>query len=363
MSALAVASLAKRFDGVQALDQVSLSVADGEFFCIVGPTNAGKSTLLKVIAGVHAPDRGTIVLGGRDVTAMPPRARKVSLLFQNIALFPTMTGFQNIAFPLTASGIGGPEVEHRVREVAAMLKVGHILDRHPRTYSGGEQQRVAIGRAIVQPGDLLMLDEPLSNLDARIRIALRIEFKKLHRELRQTILYVTHDQVEALSLSDRVGVLHQGRFQQVGTPDEVYHRPANRFVAEFIGTPPMNFLDAELAEEAGELTLVGDGFRLPVPQARTLAAFSHLPRRIGFGVRPEAVRVAPRETAATPLRGEVLWLERLGGKTVLDVRLGRAMVKAVVPPDHPVRAEGTAWLGLTPQAHHLMDRDGGAFYR
>jgi len=362
MSGLAITSVGKRFDGVQALDQVSCTVADGEFFCIVGPTNAGKSTLLKTVAGIYAPECGTIVLGGRDMAGVPPRARKVSLLFQNIALFPTMTGFENIAFPLTAAGLHGPEVERRVREVATILKVGHILDRYPRTFSGGEQQRVAIGRAIVQPGDLLMLDEPLSNLDARIRIALRIEFKKLHRDLKQTILYVTHDQVEALSLSDRVGVLHQGRFQQIGTPDEVYHRPANRFVAEFIGTPPMNILEGELTENAGEPALAGESFCVAMPQIKALAAFPHLPKMVAFGVRPETVRVALQETATTPLRGEVLWLERLGAKTILDIRLGRAMVKAVVPPDHAVRAEGVAWLGFAPRAHHLMDRDSGVFF-
>jgi len=208
----------------------------------------------------------------------------------------------------------------------------------------------------------LMLDEPLSNLDARIRIALRIEFKKLHRELRQTILYVTHDQIEALSLSDRVGVLHRGRFQQIGTPDEIYHHPANRFVAEFIGTPPMNILEAELTEDVGEPALAGDGFRVTVPQIRTLAAFPRLPKTVGFGVRPEAVRVAPQETATTPLRGEVIWLERLGAKTILDIRLGRAMVKAVVPPNHAVRVEGVAWLGFALQAHHLMDRSSGVFF-
>ncbi len=235
MSAVALERLRKVFNKTTALDDVSLAIGTGEFLCVVGRTNAGKSTLLKTIAGLYRADGGRVIIGGRDLTLLPPHKRRVSLLFQNIALFPTMTGYENIAFPLRTTNVAGDAVERRVRSIAQMLKVEHLLDRLPRTFSGGEQQRVAIGRAIIQPGDLLMLDEPLTNLDASIRIRLRIEFKKLHREFAQTIIYVTHDQVEAMSLSDRVAVLDGGRIQQIGSPDEVYHRPVNRFVAEFIG--------------------------------------------------------------------------------------------------------------------------------
>jgi multiple sugar transport system ATP-binding protein len=363
MSALVVAGLSKRFDAVQALDGVSFEVADGEFFCVVGPTNAGKSTLLKTIAGLHRPEAGAIAIAGRDVRALPPKDRNVSLLFQNIALFPTLSGYDNIAFPLRTAGLGAAEIDARVREVAEVLKVAHILARFPRTFSGGEQQRVAIGRAIARRSDLLMLDEPLSNLDARIRIALRIEFKKLHRELRQAILYVTHDQVEAMSLSDRVAVLDGGRLQQIGAPDDIYHRPASRFVARFIGTPPMNLLDAEIVEEAGTPLLLGDGFRVPVPDLKTLADFARLPRSVAVGVRPEGVRVATAESAETPFGGQVVAVEHLGAKTVLDIRLGAAALKAVVPADHAVAAEGPAWLGFAPRPHHLMARDSGLFFR
>ena len=297
MSAVKVERLRKVFGKTIALDDIDFAIGHGEFLCIVGRSNAGKSTLLKTIAGLYRSDGGRVCIGDRDVTSQPPNSRRVSLLFQNIALFPTMTGFENIAFPLRTANVPADRVEHRVRSIAQMLKVDHVLDRLPRTFSGGEQQRVAIGRAIVKPGDVLMLDEPLTNLDASIRIRLRIEFKKLHRELAQTIIYVTHDQVEAMSLSDRVAVLDRGRIHQIGSPDDVYHRPINRFVAEFIGSPPMNIIDAELSEVGEQISLIGPGFNLPVDEsAGQRWRRGKLPRELAFGIRPERVIVAPKPT-------------------------------------------------------------------
>ena len=363
MTALALRGLSKRFDEVLALDGIACDVAEGEFFCVVGPTNAGKSTLLKTVAGIHRADAGRIAIRGSDVTAAQPKDRNVSLLFQNIALFPTLSGRENIAFPLRTAKLSETQIEATVHDIAALLKVEHLLDRLPRTFSGGEQQRVAIGRAIARPTDLLMLDEPLTNLDARIRIELRIEFKKLQRELGQSVLYVTHDQVEAMSLSDRVAVLHRGRFQQIGTPDDIYHRPANRFVARFIGTPPMNLLEAELSSEDDEPVLLAGGFRVAAPEIKKLASYGELPRRLAVGVRPERVRVGAQESADTPLAGEVFWVERLGSKSVLDARLGEATIKAVVAPDHDVSREGPAWFGFDPEPGHLMDLHSEEFFR
>ena len=356
-----VDALRVAFPGVVALDGVSLDIARGEFVTVVGPSNAGKSTLLKTIAGLHRPAAGRVTLDGRDVTALEPRDRGVSLLFQNIALFPTLTGFDNIAFPLRTAGVAEPEIARRVADVAALLKVSHVLQRHPRTFSGGEQQRVAIGRAIALPSRLLMLDEPLTNLDARIRIALRVEFKALHRDTGQTVLYVTHDQVEAMSLSDRIAVLHEGRFQQIGTPDEIYHRPANRFVARFMGQPPMNILAADGVEAGTAPVLVGPGWRLPI--TGTAPSPRALPSRLELGVRPEAVRAAPAEAPDTPFRGDVVWVERLGSKHVLDVRLGGAALKAVVRPDHPIQGPGPAWFGFEARGDRLIDCASGQFVR
>jgi ABC-type sugar transport system ATPase subunit len=359
VSALAVEGLVKRFEEVEALRGVSLDLAHGEFFCIVGPSNAGKSTLLQTIAGLHQPDAGRVRIDSEDVTALEPRRRDVSLLFQNVALFPNLTGFDNIAFPLRTAGTSLPELERRVREVAALLRIEHLLERHPRTFSGGEQQRVAIGRAIVRPARLLMLDEPLTNLDARMRIALRIEFKALHRDSGQTILYVTHDQVEAMSLSDRIAVLNDGRFEQIGTPDEIYHRPATRFVATFVGTP-MNILEVDLEERAGQRLAKAAQIEVPLPPE---ARLPHRPRRLGLGVRPETVAIAPVRTATTPFPGEVFWIERLGDRSILDVRIDGQVVKAVVPASHPVERPGSAWFGFAAPADHLLDLETGAFFR
>ena len=363
MIKLSVESLSKSFGDLRALCDLDFDVADGEFFCVVGPTNAGKSTLLKTIAGLHRPDGGRITLSGRDVTRLEPRHRNVSLLFQNIALFPTLSGRDNIAFPLRTAGVAEVEIARRVNEVAEMLKVSHVLDRLPQTFSGGEQQRVAIGRAIARPVDLLMLDEPLTNLDARLRIALRIEFKNLHRHLGQSQIYVTHDQVEAMSMSDRIAVLNNGRFEQIGTPDDVYHRPASAFVARFIGQPPMNIVDAELNTVANHTLLSGPGFSMQIDGVERLNRTAQLPRRLAFGLRPEALRIAPSGGPDTPFAGEVVWIERLGSKNILDLRFAQGIIKAAVPTDHPVRREGPAWLGFTPKAEHLIDKESGLFFR
>lgn len=363
MSWLAAENIRMTFEeSVTALDDLSFEMQKGEFFCVVGPTNAGKSTLLKVIAGLYRPDSGKVSLSDVDVTKLEPKDRHLSLLFQNIALFPTLTGFDNIAFPLRIAGLSETEIAERVEKVAEMLKVSHILGRHPRTFSGGEQQRVAIGRAIAHPSHALMLDEPLTNLDARIRIALRIEFKALHRDTGQSMLYVTHDQVEAMSLSDRIAVLHDGKFQQIGTPDEIYHRPANRFVAQFMGLPPMNILDGEMTSSNDIVRVRGEGFDVPLENPSQLDQVSTLPHALSFGVRPETIEASPVQTSETGIPGDVIWIERLGAKHVLDVQLGKALIKVVVRPDHPIQTEGPAWFGFTPRPEHLLDRESGVFF-
>ncbi|HXV23088.1 MAG TPA: ABC transporter ATP-binding protein [Alphaproteobacteria bacterium] len=360
MTALEVRDLTKSFGKIRALDDVSFTVPTGGFFTIVGPTNAGKSTLLKTIAGLHEPDRGEIIISGRRVNGLEPRLRRVSMLFQNIALFPQLSGFENIAFSLRAAKASESEISQRVGWAARLLGIEPILNRLPRTFSGGEQQRVAIGRAIVQSADLLLLDEPLTNLDARIRIGLRIAFKQLHHELGQAIVYVTHDQVEAMSLSDSVGVLNSGRFEQIGSPDEVYHRPATRFVARFIGTPPMNFIPAELGSEKGEPALIGKNFSIGVPELRRL---ERVPDRIELGIRPESIEVAPEPGPATPFPVEVKWIERLGARSVVELALGGVAVKAALPTGQVELETGAAWCGFRPQSHHILDSQTGRFLR
>jgi multiple sugar transport system ATP-binding protein len=357
MTTLRVEHASKDYGARPALRDISFEVGEGEFFTLVGPTNAGKSTLLKIIAGLVRPDRGRVLIKGVDVTGAEPRHRQVSLLFQNVALFPHQTGFDNIAFPLRTAGQPLATVRETVQRIAALLRVEHLLDRLPRTYSGGEQQRVALGRALARPGHLLMLDEPLSNLDARIRTALRVEFKALHRQSRQSILYVTHDQVEAMSLSDRIAVLNEGEIEQVGTANEIYHRPRTRFVASFIGTPPMNILAAEV---------VGDGpaMRLRAPELDVALPGGAAPLRagrLGIGIRPEQVQVAAEPGPATPIRGNIHWVEDLGDQLVLDAQIGGQPLKALVESHHPVRRAGPAYFGLVPRPEHLLDLESGMF--
>lgn len=363
MSHLVISNLNVSYHQIPALSDISLSVNNGEFFTIVGPTNAGKSTLLKSIAGLVKPDSGEIVLNDADVTTKQPKDRNVSLLFQNIALFPNLTGFENIAFPLRTVGTDSNAIKQRVNDLGKLLRIEHVLNRLPRTFSGGEQQRVAIGRAIARSTDLLMLDEPLTNLDARIRIALRVEFKKIHRDLSQTLIYVTHDQVEAMSMSDRIAVLHEGRFQQIGTPDEIYNKPATRFVAEFFGMPPMNIFSASMTEQAGIPAVSIGEHRLSMPELKSLSVFPKIPDTIAIGVRSENIHVSASKSSATPFQSPILWVEKLGSHSILDLKFGTDMLRVKVRPDDPICKESSTWFGIESGAAQLLDASTWHFLR
>ena len=352
MTALSLAAISKHFATTRALNEVELAVSKGEFLCLVGPTNAGKSTLLKTVAGLHRPEKGRIFINGRDVTELDPSLRNVSLLFQTVALFPNRNGFDNLAFPLRQAGVGEERVKQRVSEVADLLRIGQVLDRFPRTFSGGERQRVAIGRAIAHPSDLLLLDEPLSNLDARMRLELRIEFRRLHRTLGQTVIYVTHDQVEALSLADRVAVLHAGSLQQIDTPERIHDRPVNRFVAEFIGSPPMNLIPARVHVQEDGTKLAGVGFQVEAPPGFQPSADQN---EIWIGVRPEAVRLNEKPTEDTPFAVQIRWVEHHGSRSIVHADLGGTIIKAAIPPDRAVSVDSAAWLGFTPKLATLLD--------
>jgi len=268
-------------------------------------------------------------------------------------LFPDRNGFENIAFALRQARVSPESIRRRVFEVAELLRITHLLDRQPRTYSGGEQQRVAIGRAIAKRSKLLLLDEPLSNLDARIRLDLRIEFRRLHRALGQTFVYVTHDQAEALSLADRIVVLNRGEIQQIGDPDEIYDFPANRFVAEFVGAPPMNLIPAGVIKtDDGPVKIAGPGFQRPLPGGVNA---SQLPERIMLGVRPEELRVAIHAAPEIPFPAVLRWIEHYGSRAVLGIEFGGAIVKALVSSDHSALAEGPVWLGFSPRVEQLLD--------
>jgi multiple sugar transport system ATP-binding protein len=286
-----VTKLFEEADGskVVAVDDISFEIYDGEFIVLVGPSGCGKTTTLRMIAGLETPTEGKIFIEGEDVSGQDPRERDIAMVFQNYALYPHKTVRENIAFPLQIRKYPKDEIGTRVQETADLLDIPDLLDRHPSDLSGGQQQRVALGRAIVRDPRVFLFDEPLSNLDAKLRIQMRTELNKLHDRVGKTSVYVTHDQAEAMTLSDRVAVMNDGEVQQIAPPQEVYSEPANRFVAGFIGEPPMNFFDVSLERRAEEHVVVSDFFELALPDALVdpLDDWSGDRDRLEFGVRPE----------------------------------------------------------------------------
>jgi ABC-type sugar transport system ATPase subunit len=355
MMRLSATEITKSFGQTVALRNVSLAVAPGEFLCVLGPTNAGKTTLLKTIAGLHFPDRGTIAINDREVTLWEPARRNVSLLFQSVALFPHRTGFENLAFPLRLKHVGETEIKNRVYRTAELLRITAVLDRLPKTFSGGERQRVALGRAVIQPANLLLLDEPLANLDARIRHELRQEFRRLHRAEGQTTIYVTHDHVEALSLGDRIAVLRQGMIRQIGSPESIYEHPADNFVAEYVGAPRINLFPAKLQADHRSLTLIGADVTLPLPSDFPVK----LPgEEVLIGIRPESVAVGDRAVAETPWSAQLRSVEYLGHRLLLHAQRDRILVRALVPADQARRAGDQIWLGFSVANGMVFDRTG-----
>jgi multiple sugar transport system ATP-binding protein len=336
--------------GVVAVDDVTLTVADGEFMVLVGPSGSGKSTALRMLAGLEHPDEGDIRIDGRSVVGLEPKDRDVALVFQSYALYPHMTARENIRYPLTVRRMTGAERERRVVEAAEMMGLAHLLDRRPVALSGGEQQRVALARAIVRQPRVFLMDEPLSNLDAKLRTHMRTELKTLQRRLGTTTVFVTHDQAEAMTLADRIAVLDKGRLLQLGTPDDVYGRPASLFVAQFIGSPPMNVL----AAEAHDGDLVAEGvWRLPRPARAVRVA------KVMVGIRPEAIDLVDAREAGSQA-AEVLVSEPLGSETIVDVKVGDALVKVRAAPE--VRpAPGTrVHIRVDPGDLSLFDPESGA---
>ncbi len=295
MAEVRLESISKVYPGkVVAVDDLSLHIRDGELLVLVGPSGCGKTTTLRMIAGLEELSSGTIRIGDRVVNTLHPKDRDVAMVFQDYALYPHMTVYKNMAFGLKMRKVPRTEIDRIVRETAAMLGLSDLLDRKPGALSGGQQQRVAVGRAIVRNPKCYLFDEPLSNLDARLRLQMRAELKALHLRLKTTTIYVTHDQEEAMTLGDRVVVMSQGKMQQIGEPLEIYHRPVNRFVAGFVGTPPMNFLDGRLERRDGRLWFgTAAGLCLPLAPKTAEAAAPHLDDKVVAGIRPEAMRIDP----------------------------------------------------------------------
>jgi len=364
MSDLVVTGLSKSYGAVPALRGIDLSVAAGEFFVVLGPSAAGKTTFLRSIAGLERPDVGRILFGGRDMTGSPVRGRDMAMIFQTFALYPHLTITENLAYPLREAGVAGGEVRRRVGEIAELLRIGHVLPRKPGTLSGGEQQRVAIGRALIRRPKLLLLDEPLTNLDAKLRHDTRAEFKRLHRELGMTMLYATPDQLEALTMGERIATLRAGRIVQIGTPRDLYAAPADRFVATLVGAPAMNMLPATLQSGAGGMVA-----RLPFADL----PLDHRPAASGFpagsellvGIRPHDLSPAREPRRGPSFRGQVRLTEPLGDVTVIDVGIDRMILKMVLPEELALAYEVGSDIDLeVPLAEtHLFLRETGVAIR
>jgi sn-glycerol 3-phosphate transport system ATP-binding protein len=350
MAKVELRDVRKSYGGTEVIHGVSIDVADGEFIVIVGPSGCGKSTLLRMVAGLETITAGEIVIGDRVVNRLEPKDRDVAMVFQNYALYPHMSVFDNMAYGLRIRGFIRSEITARVKRAAEILELGTLLERRPRELSGGQRQRVAMGRAIVREPAVFLFDEPLSNLDAKLRVQMRFEIQKLHRRLGTTSMYVTHDQVEAMTLAQRMIVMHAGRAEQIGTPMEVYENPASVFVAGFIGSPAMNFL-AGTVEQGGRVVLDGGG-------ALTAGAKTSAGRKVTAGVRPE--HLTPCTPSAANLVGSVEMIEALGADTLIHVAVGGASIIARLPPGTPATVGEPIALAASPGRVYLFDANGGA---
>jgi sn-glycerol 3-phosphate transport system ATP-binding protein len=345
MAAIDFRDVRKTYGTNAVVHGITLGIADGEFVVIVGPSGCGKSTLLRMVAGLEVITGGEIAIGGRVVNDLEPKDRDCAMVFQNYALYPHMSVFDNMAYGLKIRRLPPDEIRRRVDEAAAILELDGLLERKPRQLSGGQRQRVAMGRAIVREPAAFLFDEPLSNLDAKLRVQTRLEIQKLHRRLKTTSLYVTHDQVEAMTLAQRMIVMNAGRAEQVGTPDDVYSRPATTFVASFIGSPPMNLIEGRLGAD-GRSFATRDGTGLALPAARPALAG----REVVLGIRPENM-----QPGGTDLAMQVETVEMLGAEHLIHgVVAGHTMIVRTGPADHPAPG-ATLGLGFPPEAMHWFD--------
>ncbi len=355
MSGIELDRVAKRFGSVEVIPDLSLRVEQGDFVVFLGPSGCGKSTLLRMIAGLESISHGEIRIGGRRIDGLAPGQRGVAMVFQSYALYPHMTVRENLAFGLRNVGLAPASIESRIAEAGRVLEISQLLERKPAQLSGGQRQRVAIGRAIVKEPQAFLFDEPLSNLDAGLRARTRVEIARLHQRLGATMIFVTHDQVEAMTLATRIVVLNQGRIEQVGTPLEIYRRPTTRFVAAFIGSPAMNFVTVTRVQAAGNGTRV-EVAGVPLD---TAVVFNGAAAGLTLGVRPDALRLDPDGAIA----GRVEVVERLGDRThVHTLVAGEQLLVAEAAGDSPVAVGDTVRLAVDPSRLHLFDAAGQAHH-
>ena len=355
MMKITLKDLCKYFQQVKAVDNLNLQINAGEFVALLGPSGCGKTTTLLTIAGFYKPDRGEIYFDDRLVNDLPPRLRNIGMVFQSYALYPHMTVLQNIAFPLKIRKTPKDQWRRRAVEMAKLLGIADLLDRKPGQLSGGQQQRVALARSLIREPRLLLLDEPLSNLDAKLRLMMRAELKRLQKELNITTIFVTHDQVEAMTMADRIAVLKEGHLQQVGSPDELYDHPCNMFVASFIGTPPMNLLEAEIEASGGGFKVRTPNFSIVIPKSLA-SKIKHIPnsRKVVLGIRPEDIEVGQGELEST-----VYVVEPLGRDALITLDIAGVKLKALAPSHERYELNQKINFSFPVERTHLFAKDTG----
>jgi multiple sugar transport system ATP-binding protein len=359
MASVSIKKLGVSFGSLKVLRDLDLDVEQGEFVVLLGPSGCGKSTLLNAVAGLLDINAGQVWIGGKNVTWEEPKDRGIGMVFQSYALYPRMTAEGNLTFGLRVARVPKPEIDRRVARTAELLQIESLLKRRPSELSGGQRQRVAIGRALVREADVFLFDEPLSNLDAKLRTELRVELKKLHMKLGSTMIYVTHDQIEALTLADRVAVMHQGVIQQLATPKEIYQRPVNQFVASFVGSPAMNFISGELAVNSDPALHCADGVNINL----TGYPFSKAPvrgRKVNLGIRPEQIHIESQLPDATALPLALTLVEPMGADSLLWGSIGSESVSIRVGPDDTHRIGERVEVYFQPSLASVFDAETGA---
>ncbi len=358
MASVTYDHVTKQFGNVTAVNDLNLSIDDKEFLVFVGPSGCGKTTALRLLAGLEEITSGTIKIGDRVVNDVPPKDRDIAMVFQSYALYPHMTVYDNLAFGLKLRKTPKDEIKRRVNEAAEILGIGELLTRKPRQLSGGQRQRVAVGRAIVREPKVFLFDEPLSNLDAKLRIAMRAEITKLHHRLGTTFIYVTHDQMEAMTMASRIAVINKGLLQQLDTPQVLYDRPDNMFVAGFIGAPAMNFFKAKLQKQDGKLLVDAGTFVVPVPDDRVKAYSGFVGKDVVFGIRPEDIynpAFVPPGIHAAPVEAKVEVTELMGNEIFLYLASGKNQIVARVDPRTNFRIDDKVQVSFNMDKCHLFD--------
>jgi multiple sugar transport system ATP-binding protein len=363
MADISLVNIEKYFGSLCVIKRMNLEVKDGEFMVLLGPSGCGKTTTLRAIAGLEEVDAGDILIDRKSVKHLRARDRDIAFVFQSYALYPHLTAFENIAFPLKATKVGKALMKKRVGDVARILQIEHILNKRPSQLSSGDMQRVAVGRTMVRRPKAFLMDEPIGSLDAKLRESMRTELKHLHMEINATTVYVTHDQIEAMSIADNIAIMHDGILQQIGSPTEVYDHPANLFVAQFIGSPIMNVLDCAIANDGSNTMLIlgHDGLKFPLSKP----LFDHIRGQnipegeLAVGVRSEAILVE-REAKGDYVKAEVKIIEPIGPHDFVDVKVGDQIVRVKTPPRYVSRSDKMVWIRLEEQRIHFFDKRSGS---